>query len=180
MTNLDTEDCHWFCIKAKPRRESAAKHGIQRDVGAEVFCPMLRFERARRSGRVKVTEAMFPGYLFARFNFRSQNRHVAASNGVSHIVRFGGIASVVPDEIIAALREAVVDEETVEIATHIQVGTEVKLLKGAFSGVHALVTQVMPAQARVKVLLELLGMEREVEIEESSVMPNIPHPLAQG
>jgi len=54
----------------------------------------------------------------------------------------------------------------------------VKLITGPFSGVRALVTQVMPAQARVKVLLELLGMEREVEIESSGVMPDIVHPLA--
>jgi hypothetical protein len=37
----------------------------------------------------------------------------------------------------------------------------------------------MPAQARVKVLLELLGMEREVEVEESGVLPDLSHPLAQ-
>jgi hypothetical protein len=30
----------------------------------------------------------------------------------------------------------------------------------------------------VKVLLELLGMEREVEIDESGVLPHISHPLA--
>ena len=69
-------------------------------------------------------------------------------------------------------------EETVEIRTQVEVGTEVQVLKGAFSGIRALVTQVLPAQSRVKVLLELLGMEREVEIEESGVLPHIAHPLA--
>jgi transcription antitermination factor NusG len=93
-------------------------------------------------------------------------------------VKFGGIAAIVGEEIIHALREAVVDEETVEIRTHIEVGTEVQVLQGAFSGIKAIVTQVLPAQARVKVLLELLGMEREVEIAESGVLPRIAHPLA--
>jgi len=37
---------------------------------------------------------------------------------------------------------------------------------------------VLPAQARVKVLLEILGMEREVELEASGVLPHISHPLA--
>ena len=82
------------------------------------------------------------------------------------------------EEIIQALRAAVVDEEIVEIRTHIEVGSEVQVLQGAFSGIRAIVTQVLPAQARVKVLLELLGMEREVEIAESSVLPRISHPLA--
>lgn len=139
---------------------------------------MIKFERARRTGKVKVTEAMFPGYIFARFNFRDQNRHVSASQGVSHIVRFGGVASVVRPEIIEELRSAIASEETIEIKAVIQVGSEVKLLNGPFSGVRALVTQVMPAQARVKVLLELLGMEREVEVDEHGVIPDIAHPLA--
>jgi hypothetical protein len=30
----------------------------------------------------------------------------------------------------------------------------------------------------VKVLLEILGMEREVEVETSRVLPDISHPLA--
>jgi len=175
---FESDELHWFCVKTRPRQEGSAKRSVIRDVGVEVFCPMLRFERARSSGRVKVTEAMFPGYIFARFNFRDQNRHVAASHGVSHIVKFGGVASIVHESIIQELRSAIVSEETVEILTNIQVGEEVKLITGPFSGVRALVTQVMPAQARVKVLLELLGMEREVEIESSGVMPDIVHPLA--
>ncbi len=177
-TSLESDDLHWFCVKCKPRQESTSKRSILRDVGVEVFCPMLRFERARRTGRVRVTEAMFPGYLFARFNYRATHRHLGACHGVSHIVKFGGIAAIVGEEIIQALREAVVDEEIVEIRTHIEVGSEVQVLQGAFSGIKAIVTQVLPAQARVKVLLELLGMEREVEIAESSVLPRISHPLA--
>lgn len=179
MIDFETEDPHWFCIKTKPRLEATAKRILIRDTGIEVFCPMLRFERARKSGRVKVTEAMFPGYLFGFFNYRASHRHVAASIGVSHIVKFGGIPAVLHQEIIQSLREAVVSEETVEIPTCIQPGDEVKLLQGPFAGVRALVTQVMPAQARVKVLLELLGMEREVVVEAGSVLPDVAHPLAQ-
>jgi transcriptional antiterminator RfaH len=179
MIDLETEEPHWFCIKTKPRLESTAKRILVRDAGIEVFCPMLRFERARKTGRVKVTEAMFPGYLFGFFNYRASHRHVAASIGVSHIVKFGGVPSMLHPDIIQSLREAVVSEETVEIPTSIQPGDEVKLLQGPFAGVRALVTRVMPAQARVKVLLELLGMEREVEVEESGVLPDLSHPLAQ-
>lgn len=178
MTHFEDEELHWFCVKTKPRNESAARRMLVRDVGIEVFCPMLRFERVRRSGKVKVTEAMFPGYVFAKFHYRTQHRHVAGTLGVSTIVRFGGIPSIVPDEVVAELRASVVDQETIEIPTNIQVGEEVQLLQGPFSGIRALVTQVLPAQERVKVLLEILGMEREVEVEAAQVLPKITHPLA--
>ena len=178
MTHFEDEELRWFCVKTKPRSESAARRMLMRDVGIEVFCPMIRFERARRSGKVKVTEAMFPGYVFAHFNYRAQHRHVQGTLGVSTIVRFGGIPSIVPDEIVAGLRASVVDQETIEIPTIIQVGEEVQLIEGPFTGLRALVTQVLPAQERVKVLLEILGMEREVEVETSRVLPKISHPLA--
>lgn len=174
----ESEELLWYCVKSKPRQEHTAKRSLLREVGAEVFCPMLKFERARSSGKVKVTEAMFPGYLFARFCYREKHRHVMASLGVAHILKFGGIVAVVPETVIKELRASVASDETVEIPTNFRVGEEVQLLQGPFRGVRAIVTQVMPAQARIKVLLELLGMEREVEIEDSGVIPDIAHPLA--
>jgi hypothetical protein len=38
--------------------------------------------------------------------------------------------------------------------------------------------QVLPTRERVKVLLEILGMEREVEVETSRVILIIRNPLA--
>lgn len=176
---FDPPDPLWFCVKTKPRLERAARLSIEHDVGMEVFCPMLRFERARRSGRVRVTEAMFPGYVFAKFAYASHHRHIAACRGVSHILKFGGVPSVVPEAVVEELRLSVVGADTIEIPAEIEPGEEVKLLKGPFTGIQALVTQVLPAQTRVKVLLELLGMEREVEVDASDVLPLIPHPLAR-
>ena len=37
---------------------------------------------------------------------------------------------------------------------------------------------MMPARARVMVLLELLGMEREVEVSEQAVLADAIHPMA--
>jgi transcription antitermination factor NusG len=121
---------------------------------------------------------MFPGYLFARFCYESQYRLVGTSNGVSTIVSFGGIPAVVPDEIIRELRASVAGGETIEIPTTLSVGEEVQVVEGPFQGIRAIVTSVMPARARVTVLLELLGMEREVEVAEKAVLPDVLHPMA--
>lgn len=177
MSN-ESPDPRWYCIKTRPRQERAAKRGLQLDLGIEVFCPLLRFERARSSGRIRVTEAMFPGYLFAKFCYPERHRQVATANAVSTIVAFGGVAAVVEDAIIGALRSALADGETVEIPTTVRVGEEVHVVEGPFKGIRAVVTQVMPARARVTVLLELLGMEREVEVNEHAVMHDLQHPLA--
>jgi transcriptional antiterminator RfaH len=69
------------------------------------------------------------------------------------------------------------DEETIVIETGIEVGEEVNLIAGPFKGLKAMVTKVMPARQRVAVLLEVLGMEREVEIAANDLLPDIDHPL---
>lgn len=172
------EELQWYCIKTRPRQERGAKLALVADAGVEVFCPLLRFERARRSGKARVTEAMFPGYLFARFDYASQHRLVATTNGVSTIVSFGGHPAVVSDAIIYELRNAVAEEETVEIPSQVAIGEEVQVVEGPFSGIRAVVTSLLPARARVTVLLELLGMEREVEVSAKAVLPDVRHPMA--
>ena len=175
---MTTEDRNWYCVKARPRQERSAKLALANEAGLEVFCPLIRFERARKSGRVRVREAMFPGYLFARFCYDEQHRIVGTSKGVSSIVSFGGIPAIVPEGIINELRESVADCETVEIPATLSVGEEVQVVEGPFLGIRAIVTSMMPARARVMVLLELLGMEREVEVSEQAVLADAIHPMA--
>jgi len=168
----------WYCLKTRPRQERTAKRSLLGEVGVEVFCPLLKFERARRSGRARVTEAMFPGYLFARFDYPELHRLIATTNGVSTIVGFGGIPAVVPDGVIGELKASVTDEETVEIPSAVEIGEEVQVVEGPFRGIRAVVTRVMPARERVTVLLELLGMEREIEVPGNAVLPDAKHPMA--
>lgn len=173
------DELQWYCLRAKPKTERITSGLLRAEAGIEVFCPFIRFERARRSGRLWVTEAMFPGYVFARFIYLTQFRQVQASRGVMKIVNFGGPPAIVPDQIISDLRQSVKDEETVVIEPTVQVGEEVNVVEGPFRGIKAVVSRLMPGRERVALLLEVLGMEREVEVGLKSVLPDIPHPMAR-
>ena len=175
-----TDDLLWFCVRAKPKTERMTSRLLRTEAGLEVFCPFVRFERARRSGRLWVTEAMFPGYLFARFCYVSQHRLVRSIHGVTKIVGFGGEPTVVSDTIVRELRASVKDEETVVIESGVDVGEEVNVVSGPFQGVRAVVTRVMPARERVAILLEVLGMEREVEVAVHTILPDISHPIVRA
>jgi transcriptional antiterminator RfaH len=175
-----TDDLQWYCVRAKPRTERMTSRLLRTETGMDVFCPFVSFERARRSGRVWVTEAMFPGYLFAHFAYPSQHRLVRSTHGVTSILGFGGQPAVVPEEIIRELRAAVKNEETVVIECGVEIGEEVNVVAGPFQGVRAVVTRVMPARQRVAVLLEVLGMEREVEVAVDTVLPDVAHPMVRA
>jgi len=168
----------WYCVRVRPKQEAVTARMLRTEGGIEVFCPFIRFKRARRDGVMWVTEGMFPGYLFGRFAFAESHRHVVSISGVSTIVRFGDQPAVVPEEIIAELRAHVTGDETIVIPQPIEPGTEVKIVEGAFAGVKAVVSRLLPARERVAVLLEVLGMEREVEIAAGDILPDAAHPLA--
>ncbi len=168
----------WYCVRVRPKQEAVAARMLRNEAGIEVFCPFIRFKRARRGGTMWVTEGMFPGYLFGHFAFAEHHRHVVSISGVSAIVRFGDQPAVVPDAIIAELKVHVVSgEEAIVIPQPIESGTEVRIIEGAYAGVTAVVSRVLPARERVAVLLEVLGMEREVEISVGAVLPDAEHPL---
>ena len=176
---LYSEDLLWYCVKAKPKQEGIATRLLRSELGIEVFCPKIRFKRARATGVAWVNEAMFPGYLFARFVYPELHRRIAATSGVAKTLAFGGRPAVLDGTIIEDLRLHVADGETVEIACEIKEGEEVKVVEGPFVGVRALVTRVLPARERVAILLNMLGQEREIEVAATALLPDVRHPLSE-
>ena len=168
----------WYCVKTRPKQEGVATRLLRRELGLEVFCPKIRFKRARSTGVAWVNEAMFPGYIFVRFVYPELYRRIAATSGVARTLSFGGRPAVLNDSIITDLRRHVADEETIEITCEIKEGEEIKVIEGPFLGIRALVTRVLPSRERVAILLNLLGQVREIEVSAGAVLPDIRHPLA--
>ena len=168
----------WYCLRSQPKHEHIAAAHLRMLDGVTVFCPRIRFKRATRQGLVWVTEAMFPGYLFARFELAEMHRQVRCAYGVSDIVRFGDRYPAIEDEALAQLRDHTGVAEVKELIYELSQGDEVKIVRGAFVGLEAIVTKVLPAKQRVKVLMDFLGRKIEAEVEHSSVLLQVTHPLA--
>lgn len=164
----------WFCLQTSPKQESKVATLLQREVGAEVYAPKIRFRRSRAGRPIWWTEALFPGYVFARFDYFAAHRQIRAIAGVSTIVRYGQEPAPLSDEAMASLREAIGPDDTVEIGGVAEPASEVVIIDGPLRGLQVLVTRVLPARQRVAVLLEFLGQEREVEIDAESVIPANP------
>jgi transcriptional antiterminator RfaH len=164
----------WYCLHTAPRQENKVATLLKRELDLDVFAPRIRFRRMRAGRPLWTTEALFPGYLFAQFDYLERRRQINALPGVTSIVHFGEHPAEVGEPIMNDLRTLVRDEETLEVAADPQPGSEVFIASGAMSGLRALVTRVMPARQRIAVLLELLGMQREVEIETTRVLPVNP------
>ena len=113
---------------------------------------------------------MFPGYLFAEFVYKQKHRIVEHASGIQGVVHFGNNLALVDSGTISALQSKAGEEETVTIDPEIQVGQPVTITEPPFSGLEAVVTRVLPAKERVKVLLEFLGRPVETEVATHKVL----------
>jgi transcriptional antiterminator RfaH len=135
----------WFCLRSQLEHEDMAAARLRQE-GLEVFLPCVRFKRASVRGQVWETEALFPGYLFAHFNWAVSHRLVRHAPGISSIVSFGPHVPQVPAEVIAALRQAVGEQELCVISPEMSLGESVQIAGGALHGLSAVVIQVMPSE----------------------------------
>jgi transcriptional antiterminator RfaH len=165
------ENPMWFCLRAEPKREHLAATALRLRFGIECFSPRLRFRKLTRRGPVWFVEAMFPGYLFAKFVYPTQHRSVEGSHGVRGIVRFGQRLATLPENTVIALQSKTGAEEVVTIDSSLKIGQRVHIVEGPFQGLEVVVTQVLPAKERIRVLLEFLGRSLEMEVPAEKVLP---------
>ena len=125
-----------------------------------------------RRGPVWFVEAMFPGYLFAKFVYATQHRAVENSHGIRGIVHFGDYLAILSENIVAALQSGVGPEEVVTVDSSIKIGQLVQITEGPFQGLEGVVTYLLPAKERVRVLLEFLGRSLATEISTAKVLPS--------
>ena len=160
----------WFCLKTQPKREHLAATALRRQFGVECFSPRLRFRRMTQRGPVWFVEAMFPGYLFAKFAYSTQHRAVENSHGIRGIVRFGDLLATLPENIITALQSRVGSEEIVTLDCSIKIGQSVEIVEGPFQGLEVVVTHLIPAKDRIRVLFDFLGRSVEMEVSTAEVL----------
>jgi transcriptional antiterminator RfaH len=114
---------------------------------------------------------MFPGYLFARFVYLLHHRRVEHAPGIQCLVHFGDYVATLDEDAVAALHQNAGADEIVTVDPEIQVGQSVRIAEGPFQGLEALVTRLMPAKERIRVLLDFLGRSVETEVPTPKVLP---------
>ena len=161
----------WFCLRAQAKREHIAVAYLRQYHEVKAFCPRVRFRRPTSRGPVWFVEAMFPGYLFARFHYATFNGRVRQGRGICGFVQFGDRFGLLPDELIDQLRDRVGENEVVEISQPFVPGQNVQISQGPFLGLEALVTRPIDARGRVEILIEWMGRSLRAEVKAGDLLP---------
>jgi transcriptional antiterminator RfaH len=160
----------WFCLRSQAKREHIAGAHLRDRVGIEVFAPRIRTTHNTQHGIVfNAVEALFPGYLFARFTYPDQVRHVLSTNGVTGLVAFGAQPPPIADHVIDCLRQEVGQADRTPAALVLEEGAWVRILSGCFRYLEGRVIQFDPRTERVRLLLTLLGSEVQVSLTANRV-----------
>ena len=152
----------------------ASQHGL------EVFCPQVRFQRKTVRGPVWFREAMFPGYLFVRFDLYEMKRAVTYAPGVINLPMFDERIVPIPEAVIHSLREDLDADSVTDAVEQLVVGEETMILEGSMRGLKVRVIKLMPAQERVGVLMELMGTWVEAEFPNDALEHRTKHPLKKA
>jgi len=97
---------------------------------------------------------------------------VRSAHGVSSIVQFGEWIPDIADSIIEELRGETEDDMMMgELVQPLVPGNRVRLVGGALADLEAVVTQVLPGNERVRLLLEFLGRETLAEARAAHPVP---------
>lgn len=157
----------WYLLHCKGRQEARAKQHIENQ-GYTTCCPMVSLEKRIRGKRQVVSEPLFPNYLFIEIDEDNANFNaIRSTRGVNNFVRFGGVPSKVPEGVVQhflALEEAQNSDTPVE--TLFKAGAAVEITEGPFAGLAA-VYQLNKGEERCLVLLDMMGKQQQLEIEEA-------------
>lgn len=158
----------WYAVRAKRGREArVVAYLTPRGVGT--LLPLLEVVRRYRTRRLTLLEPLFPGYLFvhvppAHADPRTYDR-VRWTPGVRAVLGTEDGPVPVPDEVIAAIQARVGELGFVRPRRGYDRGARVRFLRGPLEGLEAVFDRPMSRAGRVRVLLDLLGQPRGVEVD---------------
>jgi transcriptional antiterminator RfaH len=156
----------WSVVRSLPAKErfAAEQLGLR---GYETFLPLVQTKRA--------SAPLFASYFFIRIV--EQWRAINSTFGVLCLVRVGDCPARCPDREIDALK-ALIDgqgfiklpEAPPPVRRQIAIGAKVKIIEGPFGGMRGLYAG-QTTREREKVLLHVLGGQRQVLIAANLVVP---------
>ncbi len=142
----------WYLVRTKQYKERCVQETLDSFV-PETYLPIARLQVCRWGRKIESLGALFPSYLFARFNLESTFYRVQRASGVIGLVCTGEEPAEVDPGIISEIKARAVDG-IVEIKKEgLRPGQSVSLMAGPLRGFEAIFDSYISGNERVAVLL---------------------------
>lgn len=161
----------WHVGLTKPKRELYAAWNASNQ-GYAVFVPRYRKSQRKRDGRaITILRPLFPRYIFIAFEPGVDSWWPLRSTfGMTGLVMAGDAPRCVPDGVVESISSASSEDGVFDPSRFVVAGGAAKVLSGPFA--ERIVRLVdLPDGERARVLIDLLGSEREIEVPVRNLAP---------
>ncbi|WP_149273563.1 UpxY family transcription antiterminator [Pareuzebyella sediminis] len=153
----------WYVLYVKPKQEKKVAQNLK-NIGVEVFCPMITEIRQWSDRKKKVELPLFKSYVFVRLP--STDRQVVFDvPGIVRYLFWLGQPAVVRDEEIQTIRQWLQDDriDTLELSRLVP-GKEIKIKKGPLINQKVVVKEI--SSKRLSMILKPLGIIVTAKIKD--------------
>jgi len=157
----------WYVVQSKPREEERARHFLE-EKGFDTYLPMMEVLKVRGFKNVKTESALFPGYLFCRFNPDESLAHVRWTRGVKKLLPESVNPIPVDNEVVKAIRN-LQQKDGVIRKQPLQQLDKIRIARGPMKDILGVFDYWTSDQGRVKVLLNFISYQASVELHHSLV-----------
>ncbi|MDP5254293.1 MULTISPECIES: transcription/translation regulatory transformer protein RfaH [unclassified Vibrio] len=159
----------WYLLYCKRAEQERAKAHLENQ-GVCCYYPQIEVERIRRGKKQRQQEPLFPGYVFASFDYKQGPSFttVRSTRGVADFVRCGSKPIEVPMALIDSLQTL---EGLEQKKCHSQLpkpGDKVNVLGGQFAGIEA-IYQEPDGETRSIMLITLINQPVKVIVDNQNL-----------
>lgn len=160
----------WFVARALTHQENRAQLNLQR-LGFRSFVPRLR-RAVRHARQLRDTlHPLFPGYVFLIIDLSKQRwRTVNGTFGVASLIMGGEQPKPAPQGVVEGLVASCEPGKAVLLEDSLEIGQTVRILSGPFAETLCRLSH-LDDRGRVRVLLEIMGMEVAARLDRSAIAP---------
>jgi len=171
----------WFVIHSYAGYENRVKGNLENRIQSlnmedfiyQIEVPKEEITEIKNGQRKQVTRNIFPGYVLVRMDLTDESWTVVRNTpGVTGFVGHGHNPNPLTFsevEAILAPRPLKKSERPQIKVVDFEIGESVTVMDGPFATLPASISEIMPEQAKLKVLVSIFGRETPVELSFSQV-----------
>ncbi|OGP88810.1 MAG: hypothetical protein A2156_07375 [Deltaproteobacteria bacterium RBG_16_48_10] len=156
---------HWYVVRTKAGDEHRANRNLLNQE-IETFLPLFKGYHDRNGKMIRTIKPLFPNYLFAKIDLNSHYTKVKWTRGVSRVL--GNREGPVPisEKVVQTIRDRVGKDDLIELEEEMREGDFVQITSGPLKDLIGVFQKKMSGKDRVKILLNLIGVEVPVQISK--------------
>ncbi|WP_180540889.1 transcription termination/antitermination protein NusG [Nevskia soli] len=162
-----SQSVSWYAVRVRTKSEVLVSSFFEQR-GLESFAPTYELRRKYSDRMKRVEAALFPGYVFCRFN-ACASLPVLSTPSVQNIVGFGDGPHPVSDTEIERLRHAVAAGTQLTPTSWLSSGCRVRVRCGPLAGIEGYLINVKNHQHRLVICADLLQKAAAVEVNIDEV-----------